>query len=313
MIKGLPFFVLTMVIAAALFVAGAPPAFAMPTADNVGIGDYTEDPGTYVTVPVTITNVQDGPIISILFDIRYDNGVITVIGAQRGTLAYLWDSPTINSFAWGTRVSLVYDGKTANAIQNGASGSIVLLNFSVVGNPGETSIMDLTNIQLADSGYNLGTAPAKNGTFTLLVYGLAGHLTDNIGTAIEGVTVNLASANSSVIKIATTNETGYFSFTTGEIGEYYLNFTKPGFWGNETIVTVEPGEPKTLSTILWKKGDLNDNGISADAGDLAMMKDALVGMLTADWKYDLDANGISADAGDLAKMKSASVGGIELL
>jgi len=48
-------------------------------------------------------------------------------------------------------------------------------------------------------------------------------------------------------------------------------------------------------------------------GDRAMMKDASVGKITADWKYDLNTNGMFADAGDLAMMKDASVGKIELL
>jgi len=78
-------------------------------------------------------------------------------------------------------------------------------------------------------------------------------------------------------------------------------------------VTVNAGETVTANCALWRKGDLNNNGISADAGDLAMMKDASVGKLTADWKYDLNTNGLFADAGDQAMMKDASVGKIELL
>ena len=162
-------FVLSIIIAAAIFVAGAPPAFALPTADNVSIGDYTGDQGTYVTVPVTITNVQDGPIISIIFDMHYNNSVIEVVGVQNGNLTSSWDAPAFNNaFAGGARFSITYDGQVANALQNGATGSIVLLTLSVIGEPDETSIMSLTNIQLADTAYKLGTAPARNGTFTIL-------------------------------------------------------------------------------------------------------------------------------------------------
>ncbi len=60
------------------------------------------------------------------------------------------------------------------------------------------------------------------------------------------------------------------------------------------------------------RGDLNDNGQSADAGDLVLMKRASVGEITPDSKYDLNGNGIPADAGDLVLMKRASVGEIEL-
>jgi len=42
---------------------------------------------------------------------------------------------------------------------------VVLLNFSVKGVPGASSMMNITNIQFANTGYDWGTAPAKNGTF----------------------------------------------------------------------------------------------------------------------------------------------------
>ena len=299
---------LTFVIVAAAFATFAPLAFALPTANNFGVEDASGYKNTNVLVPVNITNVQNGPIISIIFNILYNNGVINVVDTYKGNLTSDWDNPSYNNFDWGTQVSIVYN---ENTIQNGSSGSVVVLNFTVIG---ETSRMNFTNIQLSDPEYNIGTAPAKNGTFTLLVYGLIkGQITDITGTEIEGVTVNLTSLDSGVVKTTTTNETGYYSFTTVEFGDYYINTSKLRFWGNSTLVTVESGETKTVNTILWKKGDLNDNDNSADAGDLAMMKDASVSKIIPDWKYDLNNNDIFADAGDLAMMKDASVGKIELL
>jgi hypothetical protein len=59
-------------------------------------------------------------------------------------------------------------------------------------------------------------------------------------------------------------------------------------------------------------GDLNGNGISADAGDLVLMKRASIGEIQADSRYDLNNNGINADAGDLVLMKRASIGEIIL-
>jgi hypothetical protein len=44
-----------------------------------------------------------------------------------------------------------------------------------------------------------------------------------------------------------------------------------------------------------------------------MMVDASVGKITPDWRYDLNLNGLVADAGDLAMLKDASVGRIELV
>jgi len=301
-------------ILAALFVACASPAFALPTANNFGVDDASGYKDTYVVVPVNITNVQSGPVISIIFDVAYDESVINVVDVQKGELTAEWENPSYLNFEWGTRVSIVYDGQRVHALQNGSTGSVVLLNFSVIGELWETSMMNPSNIQLADTGYNVGTAPAKDGTFTVLVYGLiAGHVTDNTGAEMEGVTVELTMTNSGVQKTTTTNESGYYSFAAVDIGEYCMNSSKQGYWGNTTVITVASGETITVNIILWKKGDLNNNGISADAGDLAKMKDASVGKITPDWKYDLNTNSLFADAGDLAKMKDASVGKIELL
>lgn len=60
------------------------------------------------------------------------------------------------------------------------------------------------------------------------------------------------------------------------------------------------------------KGDLNSNGIPADAGDLVLMKRASTGEIPADSRYDLNSNGQNADAGDLVLIKRASIGEIKL-
>jgi len=67
----------------------------------------------------------------------------------------------------------------------------------------------------------------------------------------------------------------------------------------------------TISSIM-QKGDLNNNGISADAGDLVLMKRASIAEILADSRYDLNNNGQLADAGDLVIMKRASIGEINL-
>ncbi len=308
---------LSILVVAAAFVTFTPLALAVPTATNIGVSDAHGYTDTYVLVPVNITNVQDGPVPSLIFDIIYDNSVINVTDVQKGALTLNWQTPAYCNHEWGTRVAIVYDSEDEHAIQNGATGSVVLLNFSVNGGVGDTSVMDLSNIQLAEGApnYQIGTAPAKNGTFTVLLYGtIDGQLTDITGTEIEGITVTLtAQASGVVLSTTTTDGTGYFSITGIEGGDYHVNFTKPRYWINSTMQTVESGVTKTVNTILWRKGDLNDDGDSADAGDLAKMKDAAVKKITSDWKFDLNEDGDSADAGDLAKMKDAAVKKIELL
>lgn len=63
---------------------------------------------------------------------------------------------------------------------------------------------------------------------------------------------------------------------------------------------------------VYLRGDLNNNGWIADAGDLVLMKRASIGEIPADSRYDLNNNGWIADAGDLVLMKRASIGEINL-
>ncbi len=142
------------------------PVSAQPTADSFGVNDAYGAPGTYVIVPVHITNASNGPIQSIVFNIAYDKNVINVTNVLKGNLTSDWNVLGFNNnFAWGTRIFLA--GPFASAIPNGSSGSVVLLNFSVIGNPGETSDMNLNDIELSDPDGNvdLDTVPTKNGTF----------------------------------------------------------------------------------------------------------------------------------------------------
>lgn len=60
-------------------------------------------------------------------------------------------------------------------------------------------------------------------------------------------------------------------------------------------------------------GDLNGNGISADAGDIVLMKRAVNGEIEADSRYDLNKNGRNADAGDLVLIRRASIGDLSWL
>ncbi len=308
---------LTILVAAAAFVMFV----ALPTATNIGVADAHGYTDAQVLVPINITNVQDGPVPSLIFDIKYDNSVINVSEVQKGALTLNWQTPAYYNHEWGTRVAIVYDSVDDHAIQNGATGSVVVLNFSVNGVLGTTSVMDLSNIQLAEGApdYQIGTAPAKNGTFTVqhgdVTPGkITGQITTVTGTVMAGVTVTLTANDSSeVLETTITNETGYFNLTTVEAAEYYVNSTKLRYWDNTTLVTVQSGETKTVNVVLSRKGDLNDNERSADAGDVTMMLRASVYKLTPDGRFDLNNNGRLADAGDVTMMLRASVYKLELL
>ncbi len=232
---------------------------SLPTATNFGVGDTSGYKNTHVLIPVNITNVQNGPVPCIKFDVLYDNRVLNVTDVQRGTLTSDWDIPAYFNHDWGTRVAIVYNPVDADPIQNGSTGSVVLLNFSVIGVSGDTSWMDFANIQLAEGypNYQIGTAPANNGTFTLLTQSgtINGQVTDVKGAGLRTVTVTLTTRDSGVVvETTTTDKQGYFCLTNVAPSDYYLNCTKHNFYDVSVMLTLQPGETKTENIILPRKG-----------------------------------------------------------
>ena len=393
-----------------------PASAQVQMADEFGVEDAMGNPGDYVNVLVNITNVKNGPIVAIDFELIYDKSVLELTNVQKGELTADWSDPKQKG-EYG--IGIV--GSPSVAIQNGASGSVVNLTFHVIGT-GSTG-MNLSNIILYNTAWQQGTAPPKNGTFrvdagapivinptanpdTIVAdgiqeselsvtvsddivihdvtldltpiggevvhmnnvrnyteggvvwcifnyttnasigtppgtYHLQVNATDLLGnynntvsitlnvtppptgsiigkitysnneTGIAGVIVNLTRGGI-VISTTTTNETGYYNFTDIDPGNYSVNASKPRFWDNSTEVEVIAGETTEVNMMLWLKGDLNNNGIPADIGDVAMMWSAWKGEITADYRYDLNNNGIPADIGDVAMMWSAWKGEIVL-
>lgn len=145
-----------------------------PTADKIGVEDANGYKNTMVSVPVNITNPRNGPIFSIDFNISYNKSVINVTDIlndiQNGNLTSVdWTDPQITPYDGTLKIKLVHDAGTrpdTYAIQNGTNGSVAILNFSVLGEPGETSYMNLSEIHLYKVTVE-GTAPPQNGTFTV--------------------------------------------------------------------------------------------------------------------------------------------------
>ncbi|MEA1905720.1 MAG: LamG-like jellyroll fold domain-containing protein, partial [Euryarchaeota archaeon] len=122
--------------------------------------------GTYVLVPVNIVGVTDGPIQTIKFDILYDESVLNLNSNNLDAL----QPGTLTDASWVSMLggnSVILTTQQLHAIPDGFAGSVVLLNFSVIGAPGATSYMGVSEIGFANTENELGTAPAKNGVFTV--------------------------------------------------------------------------------------------------------------------------------------------------
>jgi len=153
-----------VLVVCSVFVAATLPASASATADNFGVEDASGFKNTNVLVPVNITNVHSELIVGIEFEFLYDGSVINLAEIHKGALISQWSDPDKKGTEGDYVIAIV--GSLSTAIINGSTGSVVVLNFSVIGESSETSPMNLTNIKLVNKTFDeTGTAPPKNGTF----------------------------------------------------------------------------------------------------------------------------------------------------
>lgn len=284
---------------------------ALPTAALFGVDNATGRSGTQVTVPVNITSVMNGLVQGIRFSVEYNASVLNLTNVTRGDLTTGWTHLQLGA---NRRTIFVGTTHAADGLPDTSTGSVAILNFTVLGAPGETSPMNIVLVELANPSGVIGTAPVKNGTFFVAQLGsIAGQITCACnGTGIAGVMVNV-SLNGTVVNSTVTNGTGHYHFAGLDPDEYTITVRKPRFYTNATDVTVIAGEETTGDLTLWLKGDLNNDCTQADAGDVVLMLQASVGDITGDFRYDLNENELLADAGDVVLILRASVGDLELL
>ena len=135
-----------------------------PTADSFGVEDASGQSGTYVEVPVNIANVRNGPVQGIRIRVDYNESVLSLTSISEGNLTANWTHLQLGEDRHTMTIATSYTG---DAILDGSSGSVVLLNFHVLGSPGDKSPMNLSLIELSNPDGEVGTAPARNGTFTI--------------------------------------------------------------------------------------------------------------------------------------------------
>ena len=138
---------------------------AAPTADSLGVEDASGRSGTLVEVPVNIANVTNGPVQCIRLRVDYTDSVLNLTNISKGDLTSAWTHLQLGE---DRHTMVIATTKTEDAIPIGSTGSVVLLNFHVIGSPRDTSPMSMTLIELSNpDGIIVGTAPAWNGTFTV--------------------------------------------------------------------------------------------------------------------------------------------------
>ena len=135
-----------------------------PNADSLGVEDASGRPGTYVEVPVSIINIKNGPVQSIRLRVDYNESVLNPMNIRGGDLTSAWTHLQLGE---DRHTMVIATAHSEDTIPDESNGSVVLLNFSVIGSPGDSSPMNMTLIELSNPEGEVGTTPAKNGTFTI--------------------------------------------------------------------------------------------------------------------------------------------------
>src|ERR1700730_16713734 len=79
---------------------------------------------------------------------------------------------------------------------------------------------------------------------------VSGHVVDNQGLALPGVTVNATSANMQGVRAVTTSANGDYLFTALPSGAYKITYELSGFQTQERTVGVAPTEMKPLDVTM---------------------------------------------------------------
>jgi hypothetical protein len=280
-------------------------------ADYLGFDDSSARAGDIVTIPLEIANVTSGPIQTIKVILDYDENVLQLESLENTSITSGWQY----SLGTDNRSLTMTTLDQSNAIPIDYSGSIWNLNFRVIGTPGETSVVTPVYIDFSNTSNEHGTATPKSSLFIVESTGtLSGNVVYNYNEtiAIENVTVTLYNTSGYPVDTVMTDSSGNYVFENVEPGSYIIGFGKSGFYIEETIAVVSAVEDSYADMALVIKGDLDNNGLAADAVDINMIMQASVGDYPVNEYFDLDENSDFADAVDVNMMIQANVGDIEL-
>jgi len=157
-----------LVMGISLFVTILTPSiFAqLQMANEIQVPDVVITQGNNIIMPINLTSTTNGPIQTIMFNVEYNSSVIELSSIEPGDL-----TPVSNGWQHilgdNNRSITIATITKENAIANGSTGSLVLLNFSVVGQKGDFSYVNISGLDISNTALQHGTATIKNGTFRI--------------------------------------------------------------------------------------------------------------------------------------------------
>jgi subtilisin family serine protease len=210
--------------------------------------------GQIVEIPLNIANLQG--LASASVSVSFDPGVLSARVASRGTLTSGW------LFAANTLTpGVVTLSMASNGGAVSGSGSIAVIEFDVVGQPGQVSPLTITSASLNDGAIPVEVSP---GSFTVdLVYSLSGVVSYwNEARPIPGT---LLTATGQRLYFGTSGNDGTFSVQNLPAGDYSLAPSKSTGAGgisafDASLALQHDTQLITLTGDAFIAADVNRNG-----------------------------------------------------
>lgn len=137
------------------------PVYALAQPVDVSLPDANGDAGTSVEIPILVGDITGRNVLSFSAVVSFDDSVLEATGASStGTLSEPFGVPVVDTV--DNLISVSLSGPTPLS----GSGTLINLQFDVIGEPGETSPLDFIFFR-----FNVGTPEVEtsNGLFTVNV------------------------------------------------------------------------------------------------------------------------------------------------
>jgi subtilisin family serine protease len=202
-----------------------------------------------VQVPITAANLQGLAAASLT--VTFDGAVLRALSARTGTLTPGWSVAANTNNAGQIRLSMASPGGTASG-----SGTLALIEFEVLGAPGATSPLRLTNVSLNDGAIRV---QLTDGSFAVnLVYDVSGTVRFwNGSTPVSNVVFTLKGDR-------------VYSGQSGSNGVYRVAGAESG---NYTLTPVKSDEVKAITAFDASLALQHDAGLITLSGSAAAAAD----------------------------------------
>ncbi|RLG38843.1 hypothetical protein DRN79_00935, partial [Methanosarcinales archaeon] len=272
------------------------------------VRDTSAPPGT-VSIPVYIScNIST---VGIGFKLSYNSSVLSLLTVQKGALLTdSWCDPEIGGEEGAYKIGIV--GPESDPIKNGTSGPVIVLNFNVIGKPGDRTplnISDVTFVFVDGKKYTEIKGTSRNATFSVENGDFSNYVRGTVVYACNNTPISDAFVclkGDDYEDSTYTDENGIFIISIPP-GNYTLTASKERFMENSTVIHMGDEEVVIIDMMLYIKGDLNNDGNASKIGDVQMMWSAWKGeeISLPDYIYDLNGDGDPADLADVAMIWNA--------